>query len=54
MGNMPAYVLLIIVYLVAIVGIVVMKKIQPDDRIYPWWVVIVCILITLFIGWHVA
>lgn len=51
---MPVYVLLMIVYFVAIVGIVVMKKIQPDDKIYPVWTVIVCILLTLFVGLHVT
>lgn len=45
---------LVIVYLAAFAGIVIMKKIQPDDKIYPVWVVIVCILLTLFVGWHVS
>lgn len=45
---------LVIVYMVAFAGVVIMKKIQPDDKIYPVWVVIVCILFTLFAGWYVS
>ena len=44
---------LIIVYAVAGMGIRIMKKLQPDDKIYPVWAVIICILLTLFIGYHV-
>lgn len=40
------------VWIVAIVGIRIMKKIQPDDKIYSVWAVIVCILLTLFVGWY--
>lgn len=42
----------IAVWIVAIVGIRIMKTIQPDDKIYPVWAVIICILLTLFVGWH--
>lgn len=52
--NMLVYLAVAFVYLVGIIGIVVMKKIQPDDWIYPAWVVIVCILFTLFVGWYVS
>ncbi len=51
---MTVCVLLAIVYIAACVGIAIMKKIQPNDRIYPVWVVAVCILLTLFIGWRVS
>ena len=46
--------LVVIVWIVAVVGICIMKKLQPDDKIYPVWVVIVCILLTLFVGLHVT
>lgn len=40
------------VWVIAIVGIRIMKKIQPGNKIYPVWAVIICILLTLFVGWH--
>lgn len=51
---MTVCMLIAIVYIVAGVGIAIMKKIQPNDRIYPVWVVVVCILFTLFVGWRVS
>lgn len=43
-----------IVWIAAIAGIFIMKKLQPDNKIYPVWAVMICILFTLFIGWHVS
>lgn len=43
----------VIVWIVAVAGIYIMKRIQPNNRIYPVWAVMVCILLTFFIGWHV-
>lgn len=40
------------VWIVAVVGICIMRKAQPDNKIYPAWAVIICILLTLFVGWH--
>ena len=40
------------VWVVAIVGIKIMKKIQPEDKIYPFYVLAICILLTLFVGWY--
>ena len=47
-------VLLGIVYLIAAAGIVIMKKIQPEDKIYPIWVAFVCIVLTAFVIWYVS
>lgn len=49
---MAEKILVAIVWFVAVAGIGIMKKIQPDDKIYPVWAVMVCILLTLFVGWH--
>ena len=43
-----------LVWVVAFIGIYIMKKLQPDDRIYPVWAVMVCILLTIFVGWYVS
>ncbi len=51
MGNV---ITLIIFYGIAIAGIVVMKKIQPEDKIYPIWVVFICAAFTCFLIWHVS
>lgn len=50
---MNATTLLVLVYIVGIVCIAVMKKIQPEDKLYPVWVVLVCALLTCFVGWYV-
>lgn len=44
--------LVLSVWIIAIIGILIMKKIQPSDKVYPVWVVIICIILTLFVGWH--
>lgn len=44
--------LVVLVWIVAFVGIHIMKKIQPGDKIYPVWAVTICILLTLFVGWY--
>ena len=49
---MSAWVPLIIVYVVAAINIVIMKKIQPNNKkylLYIVWTVFVCIAITIFL-----
>lgn len=41
--------LIALVYIAGIIGVFVMKKIQPEDKIYPQWVVIVCVLFTVYL-----
>jgi len=38
----------ILVWSVAIGGICIMKRMHPEDRIYPAWVVFIGILFTLY------
>ena len=45
---MGVVILLVIFYGIAIVGIAVMKKIQPEDKIYPIWVAFICAAFTCF------
>lgn len=51
---MPILIVLLVIYIIAAAGIVVMKKIQPEDKIYPVWAVFVCIVLTCFVVWHVS
>ena len=41
--------LLLVVYVVAIIGTVVMKKIQPSNKWYPWWAAVICLLFTWYV-----
>lgn len=49
---MEEKILIVTVWIVAVVGICIMRKVQPDNKIYPVWAAIICILLTLFVGWH--
>ncbi len=50
---MLAIALLIIVYIIGIICILIMKKIQPENTIiYSIWVVFVCVLLTLIVMFH--
>lgn len=40
---------IVIVWLVAIIGIVIMQKIKPQDSIYPIYALIVAMIYTVFI-----
>ena len=51
---MGVVILLALVYVVGIAGIAAMKKIQPEDKICPIWVVFVCVVVTCFVIWHVS
>ncbi len=51
---MGVVILLVIFYGIAIAGIAVMKKIQPEDKIYPIWVAFICVAFTCFVIWHVS
>lgn len=46
----------ILVWIVGIIGIAIMRKIQPEDVLYPFYVLAICILLTLIVdyqkSWH--
>ena len=50
--SVSAWILLIILYVVACICILVMRKIQPDNKeylIYVVWTVLICVWITFFV-----
>lgn len=51
---MSIVILLLVIYIIAAAGIVVMKKIQPEDKVYSVWVIFVCIVVTCFLVWYVS
>lgn len=46
--------ILFIVYIIGLICIFIMKKLQPEDKIYPVWVVVVCVMLTCFLKWYVS
>lgn len=44
--------LVVFVWVVAVICIFLMKKIQPENKIYPVWAVFICVLLTAFVGCH--
>lgn len=49
---MYALIVTVIVWMVGLVGIAVMKKIEPDNRIYRVWVLFVEVAFTLFVVFY--
>lgn len=45
---------LAIVWGAGVLGICIMKKIQPENKIYPVWAAVVCVAFTLFLKWYVS
>lgn len=39
---------IIIMWVIGIIGIAVMKKIEPDNKIYPIWVLFIVVAFTVF------
>lgn len=46
--------LVILVWVAAGLGVLIMKKIQPEDKLYPLYVLAVCIVLTGFVAWYVS
>lgn len=42
---------LIMIYAAALAGIAVMRKIAPEDKLYPVWVVFICVLFTCHVNY---
>lgn len=54
---MNIIILLMLVYLVGIVCVLTMQKIQQDRKsfiLYTAWVAVVCIALTCFLVWYVS
>lgn len=41
-----------IVWAAAIAGIKLMRKVQPENKIYPAWVAFVVVVFTCFVLWY--
>lgn len=42
------------VWIVGAIGCVVMKRIQPENKLYPIYAVSICILLTAFVIWNIS
>lgn len=50
---MGVILLIALVWIVGIVGCVVMKRIQPDSKLYPIYAISICIILTIFVLRHI-
>ena len=50
---MGVILLITLVWIVGIVGCIVMKRIQPDNKLYPVYAMSICILLTIFVLRHI-
>ena len=51
-NKMSIILVLLILWITGIAGIFIMRKIQPENIVYPIWVAFVCIAITAFLVWY--
>ena len=49
---MDEVIVVLAVWVFAVAAIAIMKKIEPENRVYAIWVIFVCVSLTLFVGWH--
>lgn len=42
------------VWAVAGIGCYIMKKIQPENKLYLWYAVAICVIFTTFVVMHVS
>lgn len=49
---MSIILVLLILWITGIAGVFIMRKIQPENIVYPIWVAFVCIAITAFLVWY--
>lgn len=45
---MYALLMIVIMWVIGIIGIAIMKKIEPDNKIYPIWVLFIAMAFTVF------
>ena len=50
---MGVIIMLALIYVAGIIGVAIMKKLQPWNNIYPVWVAVVCVVFTLTVIAHV-
>ncbi|MFR8070554.1 MAG: hypothetical protein ACLU79_14985 [Clostridium sp.] len=49
---MAEVIVVLAVWVFAAVAVAIMKKIDPENKVYAIWTILVCILLTLFVGWY--
>ncbi len=49
---MAEVIVVLAVWVFASAAIAIMKKIDPENKAYTIWTILVCILLTLFVGWY--
>ena len=49
---MAEVVVVLVVWAFAVAAIAIMKKIDPENKVYPIWTILVCVVLTLFVGWY--
>ncbi len=49
---MTEVIVVLAVWAFAVAAIAIMKKIDPENKVYAIWTIFVCILLTLFVGWY--
>lgn len=49
---MYALLMIVIMWVIGIIGVFVMRKIEPDDKMYPAWVLFVILAFTVFAIFH--
>ena len=49
---MAEVIVVLAVWVFASAVIAIMKKIDPENKAYAIWTILVCILLTLFVGWY--
>ncbi len=52
MRKMYALLMIVIMWVIGIIGVFVMRKIEPDDKMYPAWVLFVILAFTVFVIFH--
>ena len=50
--KMYALLMIVIMWVIGIIGVFVMRKIEPDDKMYPVWVLFVILAFTVFVIFH--
>lgn len=50
--KMYALLMIVIMWVIGIIGVFAMRKIEPDDKMYPVWVLFVVLAFTVFVIFH--
>lgn len=54
MDDIGTVFLVVLVWIAGGVGIFIMKKIEPDNKIYSVWVLFIEVVFTAFVAWYLS